>query len=119
MSLLDDFGAKCVLLDKKRTPDGEGGYTTVWSDGIEFLNYSALDNSMQARVAEAQGVKSVYTVLVKKDIPLEFGDFYRDTKTGATYCVTSHPDEKQAPKSASPMLRELKSFTAERKDLPK
>ena len=117
MSLLDDFGAKCVLLDRKRTPDGEGGYTTVWTDGIEFLNYSALDNSMQARVAEAQGVKSVYTVLVKKDIPIEFGDFYRDVQTGATYCVTSRPQEKEAPKSASALLRSMKSFTAERKEL--
>ncbi len=118
MSLLDDFGAKCVLLDRKRTPDGEGGFTTVWADGIAFLNYSALDNSMQARVAEAQGVNSVYTVLVKKDIPIEYGDFYRDLQTGATYRVTSRPEEKQAPKSASTMLRELKLFTAERKELP-
>ena len=118
MSLLDDFGAECVLLERKRTPDGEGGFTTVWSDGITFLNYSALDSSMQARVAEAQGVSSVYTVLVGKDVPIEYGDYYRDAQTGATYRVTSNPAEKQAPRSASPLLSGLKSFTAERKDLP-
>lgn len=117
MSLLDDFGAKCVLLEKKRTPDGEGGYTTVWTDGIEFLNYSALDNSMQARVAEAQGVSSVYTVLVDKNVPIEYGDYYRDKNTGETYRVTSRPQEKEAPKSASALLRNMKSFTAERKEL--
>lgn len=119
MSLLEDFGRKCVLLDKTRTPDGEGGYTVEWKDGAEFMNYFALDTSMQARQAEANGVTSVFSALVKKDVPIEFGDFYRDATSGITYRVTSNPAEKTAPTSASREIRELKFFTAERKELPK
>ena len=34
--LLDAFGKKCVLIEKKRTGDGAGGYITEWVDGADF-----------------------------------------------------------------------------------
>ena len=55
MSLLDDFARPCVLLEKSRVPDGAGGWVTEWTEGAEFLNYQALDTSMEARIAEKQG----------------------------------------------------------------
>ena len=61
MSLLDDFAHKCILMEKKRTPDGAGGYITAWEEGAEFLNYQSLDTSMEARKAEKDGVTSVYS----------------------------------------------------------
>lgn len=115
MSLLDDFGRSCVLLEKTRTDDGEGGYTVAWADGITFTNHQALDTSMEARRAEKEGVTSVYSALVDKAVPIEYNDYFRDTATGETYRVTSHPDEKQAPASSA---LPLKYFTAERKELP-
>mgnify|MGYP006934502799 FL=1 len=115
MSLLDDFSRKCVLLQKSPIPDGAGGYVGTWSDGIEFENYQALETSMEARRAEKEGVTSIYTALVDKNIPIRYGDYFRDIATGATFRVTSNPEEKQAPKSAS---FSLKYFTAERKDAP-
>lgn len=118
MSLLSDFSKQCVLLDKTRKPDGEGGYITEWKDGVEFMNFSVLDTSMEARKAEKEGVSSVYTGLVNGDVPIEYGDYYRDIETGRIFRVTSNPDEKQAPAGASDLLKGLKSFTAERRDLP-
>lgn len=115
MSLLDDFARPCVLLEKTRKPDGEGGYIVEWTDGAEFTNYQALDTSMEARRAEKEGVTSLYSALVNKNVPIEYGDYFRDTSTGETYRVTSNPEEKQAPKSAS---FALKYFTAERKVPP-
>ena len=115
MSLLDDFASKCVLMEKTRIPDGEGGYTVDWTEGATFKNYQALDTSMEARTAEKQGVTSVYSALVDKDVPIEYGDYFKEKESGTVYRVTSHPDEKQAPKSAS---FTLKFFTAERAVLP-
>ena len=115
MSLLEEFARTCVLLDKKRVPDGEGGSATVWVDSVEFENYQALDTSMEARRAEKEGVTSLYSALVNKNVPIEYNDYFRDTATGETYRVTSDPEEKQAPKSAS---FDLKYFTAERKVPP-
>ncbi len=109
--LLDDYGRKCVLLEKTNVPDGFGGYETAWKDGIEFQNYQALESSMEARIAEKQGVTSVYNVLVKRDLPIEYHSVFRDETTKQTYRVTSDPSDEQAPKSAS---FDLKFFTAER-----
>ena len=116
MSLLNDFARPCVLMEKTRVPDGEGGYTIDWTDGATFQNYQALDTSMEARRAEKEGVTSVYSALVDKALPIEYGDYFKDTETGLTYRVTSNPSEKESPKSAT---FSLKYFTAERKELPK
>ena len=116
MSLLNDFARTCVLMEKTRVPDGEGGYTIDWADGATFKNYQALDTSMEARRAEKEGVTSVYSALVDKALPIEYGDYFKDTETGLTYRVTSNPSEKESPKSAA---FALKYFTAEKKELPK
>ncbi len=119
MSLLDDFAHKYILMEKKRTPDGAGGCITAWEEGAEFLNYQSLDTSMEARKAEKDGVTSVYSALVSQSVPIEYNDYFRDTKTGLTYRVTSNPEEKAAPRSAGAVIKALKFFTAERKELPR
>ena len=115
MSLLNDFARPCVLMEKTRVEDGEGGYTIDWKDGVTFQNYQSLDTSMEARTAEKQGVTSVYSVLVDKSVHVEYGDYFKDKESGTVYRVTSNPDEKKAPKSAS---FELKLFSAEKAVLP-
>lgn len=115
MSLLDDFARTCVVMEKKRIPDGAGGYLVEWTDGVEFVNYQAMDTTMEARRAEKEGVTSVYSALVRSDFPIDYNDYFRDKQNGQTYRVTSNPEEKMAPKSAS---FALKFFTAERKELP-
>ena len=115
MSLLDDFSRPCVLMEKKRVPGDEGGWTTTWEEGAEFVNYPYLDTSMEASRAEKEGVTSTYSVLVDRDFPLEYNDYFKDKTTGKTYRVTSNPEEKASPKSAS---FALKYCTAERKELP-
>lgn len=115
MNLLTDFAVPCVLMEKKRVPDGAGGYFTEWTEGAEFDNYQYLDTSMEARRAQQEGVKSLYSALVQLDFPLDYGDAFKDKNTGLAYRVTSNPDEKQAPKSST---FDLKYFTVERWPLP-
>lgn len=115
MSLLDDFARTCVIMEKIRQPDGEGGYITTWAEGAEFINHQSRDTSMESRIAEKQGVTSVYSALVDQAVPIEYGDYFKDKTLDAVYRVTSRPEEKQAPKSAS---FSLKYFTAERTELP-
>ena len=57
----------------------------------------------------------VYSALVDKELPIEYGDYFKDAETGLTYRVTSNPSEKGSPKSAT---FALKYFTAERRELP-
>ncbi|MCM1227558.1 MAG: hypothetical protein NC320_09075 [Clostridium sp.] len=114
--LLDSMAKKCVLMEKMRIPDGEGGWEgTQWKEGAEFNNYQELATSMEARIAEKEGVTSVYSALVDKALPIEYGDYFKDIETGKTYRVTSEPDEKKAPNIST---LKLKYFTAEKKALP-
>ena len=111
MSLLDDFARTCVLMEKKRVPDGAGGYIVEWTEGAEFTNYQAMDTSMEARRAEKEGVTSLYSALVDKAVPIEYNDVFKDKSTAETYRVTSNPKDKRAPRSST---LPLKYFTAER-----
>lgn len=115
MSLLEEFACHCVLMEKVRAPDPEGGWTTEWKEGAEFTSYQYMDSSMEARRAEKEGVTSVYTALVAKEVPIDYNDVFKDTATGRTYRVTSRPEETKSPMSST---LDLKLFTAERWELP-
>ena len=82
MSLLDDFARPCVLMEKKRVPDGAGGYIVEWTEGAEFTNYQALDTSMEARRAEKEGVTSLYSALVDKAVPMSTTMYSRTRPPG-------------------------------------
>lgn len=115
MSLLDDFARTCTLLEKTRTSDGEGGYYTTWTDGTTFENYQALNTSNEAIAAEQQGANRTYYALVNQAVPIEYYDYFRDETTGDTYRVTTHPEDKVSPGSAT---FNLKYFEAIRSNLP-
>lgn len=102
MSLLKQAMEDVVLLEKKRVPDGEGGFLPpVWTEGAKFKAAITFDTSIEARTAEKQGVSSVYTITAVKNAKLEYHDVIRRTRDGKVFRVTSDGDDKQTPKSAS------------------
>lgn len=113
--MLEQMAHSCVLLEKRRVPDGAGGAETTYADGISFKTYPSLDISTQAKIAEAQGVTSVFTVRVDKDFPIDVGDYFRDEDLKMVFRVTSDPDAKKTPDM---ITLDLKAFTAERTVLP-
>lgn len=115
MSLLECFGDEYVIMEKHRVPDGEGGHITAWKESEKFVSFREYDNSLQARIAEKEGMVSTYTFLVKEDTPVVYHDFVRNVKTGDTFYVTSNPEDIVAPKSST---FGLKCFTAEKRALP-
>jgi len=105
MSLLNEAMEACVLLDRKTTADGYGGYTTEWTDGAEFKAAIVLDNSMQARTAEKAGVTALYTVTTTKAMNLQYHDVFRREEDGKIFRVTSDGDDKKTPSSANLNMR--------------
>ncbi len=116
MSLLKDAMEKCIMLDKKRQQDGEGGFTTTWTEGAEFKAAITFNTSLQARTAEKQGVTSLYTVTVSKNAMLEYHDVFKRLSDGKIFRVTSDGDDSFAPKSATLDMRQV---SAEEYVLPK
>ena len=92
MTLIDAFKEPCTLVEKTRVPDGEGGWTTAWADGAPFDAAIVLDSSINARVAEAEGVTGVYTVTVDRNVQLDFHDAFRRDSDGQVFRVTKVND---------------------------
>lgn len=107
MSLLSDALEKCVYLNKNIQPDGYGGYITTWVDGAEFDAAITFDTSIEARVADAQGVSSLYTVTTSRTLTLEYHDVFRRSRDGKIFRVTSDGDDKYTPPSTSLDMRQV------------
>ena len=101
MSLLSQAMEDVVMLEKKRIPDGEGGFITDWAEGVQFKAAITFNTSMEARTAEKQGVTSLYTVTVPLNCKLEYHDLFKRMRDGKVFRVTSDGDDKITPASAS------------------
>jgi SPP1 family predicted phage head-tail adaptor len=107
MSLLLDAFENCIMMDKTTTSDGRGGFITSWTDGAEFDAAIVFDSSMQARAAEAAGVKSLYTITTAKNVNLQYHDVFRRLSDGKIFRVTSDGDDKKTPPSATINMRQV------------
>jgi hypothetical protein len=101
MSLLSQSYEDVVLMDKRREPDGEGGFITDWVESVVFQAAITFDTSMESRVAERQGVSSRYTVTTPKSAKLEYHDVIKRERDGKIFRITSDGDDKVTPGSAS------------------
>ena len=101
MSLLTQAMEDVVMLEKRRVPDGEGGFTTDWADGVQFKAAINFDSSMEARTAEKAGVTSLYTVTVPTNAKLEYHHCIKRLRDGKVFRITSDGDDKITPPSAS------------------
>lgn len=107
MSLLDEAYENYVMVNKITTDDGYGGYSVSWQDGANIQGAMVFDSSMQARTAQAQGVKSVYTLTTKRSVVLEYHDVLRRVRDNKIFRVTSDGDDKYTPASANLDMRQV------------
>ena len=115
MSLLTEAMEDFTFIDKAHTPDGEGGYTVVWTAGAAFRAAIRLDSSIQAKRAQAEGVKDVYTIITDKSITLGSNDVIQRKETGEYYRITANGRDNRTPGSAGLNMR---AVSAERWELP-
>lgn len=96
------------ILNYVQTDGPYGGYVERWEPGATFEGVLVLDDSINAQVAEAQGVTGVYTITFEKTFRLPWHSVFRMVDDPSkTYRVTSR-DEKETP-SVSPLdLRQVK-----------
>lgn len=105
MSLLLEAMDDCVLLNKQTTADSYGGYISTYIEGATFKAAVSFDTSLEARVADEQGVKSLYTVTTPRAMVLEYHDVFRRESDGKIFRVTSDGDDKATPKSTALDMR--------------
>lgn len=107
MTLLDDAMEKCVILNKQTGLDDYGGFVNTWTEGAVFNAAVTFDTSIQARVAEVQGVHSLYTVTTARNVMLRYNDVFRRLSDDKLFRVTSDGDDKTTPKSAGLNMRQV------------
>jgi hypothetical protein len=99
--LMSEYAETCTLMEKVRVPDGEGGWVPTWTEGVEFQAAITHDNTIQARVAESEGMMATYTVTTDKNMPLDFHDVFRRNRDGQVFRVTSDGTDRQTPARAT------------------
>lgn len=114
-TMMDALTEQCTMLNRSIAPDGLGGFKEVYADGVTFDAVVRKNDTTQDRIAEKQGIKESYNIVVKKGFPLKFHDVFRRIKDGNTYQVTSNIQDKETPPVSN---IDLGVVTAERWDLP-
>lgn len=96
--MIADFYEKLTLIDKTTISDGMGGFTEEYVEGAEFMGSVTTDNSMEARMAGQQGVRSLSTLTIPINAPVKYNDIIKVNSSGKYFRVTSEPDDIQTPK---------------------
>ena len=106
MSLLDEYKESFAFMDKSHVSDGEGGYTVAWTQSeATFLAALRFDSSIQAKRAQAEGVKDLYTIISGREISLEYNDVVKRLSDGTTYRITTSGKDHKTPASAGLNMR--------------
>lgn len=100
MSLLEESMEDFKILNKTTEDDGYGGYNVTWVEGATIQCAVTFDTSIEARVGEQQGVRSLYTITTRKDITLEYHDVLKRVRDNKVFRITSDGDDKYTPNSA-------------------
>lgn len=112
--LFETFMEPCVLMERKRVPDGEGGFVVSWTEGAEIEAAIIMDNSTEARAAEHDGMTSVYTVTTRPTAALDYHDVIKRLSDGRIFRITSDSSDKMTPNVATFQFRQA---SAERWEL--
>lgn len=115
MSLIDEMKTTCKMMDKVTIPDGQGGFITRWVEGASFQAAIIKDSTLNARIAEKEGVTEVYTITVGSSVSLDFHDVFKRTSDNTVFRVMSNKTDSTTPSVASFTFGQV---TAEKWEIP-
>ena len=102
-----------MFVDVKKVPDGMGGFDITYTDGEEFRGAITTDSSTLAKIAEKDGVTSLYKLTIPKNIPLSTFDIVKRKSDKQMFRVTADPNDNQTPDFARMQIKQasLEKFT--------
>lgn len=101
MSLISEMMEKCCILNKLRMDDLYGSETIVWSEGTTFDATIIKNTTTEATIAEKQGVKEIFTIVIPKGFSLSFNDHFKRLSDGQVFRVTSNVTDSEAPERST------------------
>ena len=115
MALQDVFEDLAIIV-KIDKPDGMGGTISEWTEIKSFNGSITLDNSIQSRVAEQQGVTNLYTIITFDDVLLEYHNIVERKSDGQIFRVKSLNNKENIQPYGATM--QVRTATAENYILP-
>lgn len=94
---IENFFEDFIMQDWTSQSDGFGGIIWTWKDGAQFKAGISMNSSTEMKIAEQQGLKTIFTVVTKKTLELEQGDVIKHKITNELYRITSNSRDMQTP----------------------
>ena len=113
-NLLYQIMTPCKIMNHVRTDDPLGGYTEAWTEGATFDASITKNGSVEAIIAEQQGVREIFSVVTKKTFMLNYHDVIKRVSDGATFRITSNAKDLEAHPAST---IQIAMVTAERWEL--
>lgn len=107
-TILQAFFKPCHMLDKTTvTVSGLFGPQEKYVEGAALDAAFLKDNSAEVKVAEANGLKELYTVVVHKPVTLKQGDVIRRDADGLTLRITGNTVDWEAPEMSTVQIAKV------------
>lgn len=100
MALSDYLDVDFVVMDKKSSPDPFGGVLYEYTEGAPFKGGMVANNTTEMRIAQQEGAKALYTLVVNKKIVLSRDQIVRRMKDRADFRLTTDTGDMSTPKNA-------------------
>lgn len=100
MSMITEGMELCMIMTKVRTPDGEGGFITTWTNGPTFMAAITFNGSTLQKIADTQGNHSSYKITAAKTAGLVVHDVVKRVSDGKVFRVTSDSQDMITPARA-------------------
>ena len=100
MTMLTDFFENAHIMDKTTVSDGMGGATTQWHDGAMIRVGFSANRSTEARIAEQNGIKALWTIVHTDMLEFRQNDVIRRDKTGQLFRITGNSIDMHTPPMA-------------------
>ena len=115
--ILRDRFVPCHRLDMANgeQSDGKFGHKGSYTEGRKFVAMLRKDSDPTVQVAERQGLREQYTVVVGPGVTLKHGDVFRRDSDLATFRVTGSTIDGEAPAASTVQIAKT---TAERWEVP-
>ena len=97
MALADYLNTDFVVLDKTTVPDPMGGILIKYQEGAPFRAALVPDRTTEMRIAQQNGARALYTLVVDRKIALERGTHIRRVQDQADFNLLSDTADMQAP----------------------
>ena len=101
VALFDRMKVPCVMMHKTSTSDEEGGRTSSWVEGESFDAAIHRESTLNARIAEREGMTDIYIVTVAKGFELPFHSVFKRLSDQKVFRTTASTEDRKTPHMAT------------------